>query len=135
MKKLLVSNKIYIKKSAIPSAGRGVFAKSDIKKGKIIESCPIIEIPKGDAANLKTSTLVTYFFYFGKNRQRAALALGFGSIYNHSKKPNASFKIKAEDMLIDFIALENIKKGQEITFDYYGSGNKKSRKNPLWFEE
>lgn len=130
MKKLSTSDKVYIGKSKILNAGRGVFARCNIKKGETIESCPIIEVPKNDVSNLKESILVTYFFYFGKNKQRLAIALGFGSIYNHSYKPNTTYKIKPKEKTIDFIALDDIKKDCEITFNYKGSLKKRS----LWFE-
>jgi len=132
--KLLASDKIYISKSRIPNADRGVFARRDIKKGEIIERCPIIEVSKNDTSNLKESVLVTYFFYFGKNKERIAVALGFGSIYNHSYKPNAIYKIKQKEKVIDFIALDDIKKNDEITFNYYNSSKPRGNKNPLWFE-
>jgi SET domain-containing protein len=132
MKNILASDKVYINKSKILNASRGVFAKRDIKKYKIIERCPIIEVPKNDRSNLRESTLVTYFYYFGKNKEQLAIALGFGSIYNHSYKPNATFKIKHKDMIIDFVALKDIKKDDEITVNYNNRGNPK--KSPLWFE-
>lgn len=132
MKKLLASNKVYIGKSAIFNAGRGVFAKRDIKKGAIVEKCSIIEVPKHDVSNFKESILVTYFFYFGKNKERLAIALGFGSIYNHSYKPNATYKIKPREKTIEFSALKDIKKDTEITVNY-NYGNPKD-KSPLWFE-
>jgi SET domain-containing protein len=131
MKKLLASDKVYVSKSKILNAGRGVYAKCDIKKGEIIERCPIIEVSKHDTSNLKESILVTYFFYFGKNKERIAIALGFGSIYNHTDKPNVIYKIKPKEKVIDFIALTDIKKDEELTFNYY---NSKDKKNPLWFE-
>jgi len=131
MKNLLASDKIYIRQSEILNAGRGVYAKCDIGKNEIIEKCPIIEVPKHDMANLEESILVTYFFYFGKKRERLAVALGFGSIYNHSYKPNARHKIKLMDKSMNFIALNDIKKDEEITFNY--NNNPKNRR-PLWFE-
>ena len=131
MKKIFTSDKVYISKSGILNAGRGVYARRDIKKGEIIERCPIIEVPKHDVSNLRESILVTYFFYFGKNKERLIIALGFGSIYNHTYKPNARFEIKQKDMIIDFVALNDIKKDDEITIDYY---NGHPKKTPLWFE-
>jgi len=133
MKKLLPSDKVYIGQSKIINAGRGVFARRDIKKGELIERCPIIEVPKHDMSKLKESILVTYFFYFGKKKERLALALGFGSLYNHTDKPNSTYKIKPKELILDFIALDDIKKDNEITFDYSG-GKSKDKKNPLWFE-
>lgn len=132
MKKILASDKVYIRQSKIINAGRGVYAKFDIKKEEIIEKCPVIEIPEGDVSNLKSSILVTYFYYFGKNKDRLMLALGFGSIYNHSYKPNAMYRLNHEEFTIDFIALSDIKKDDEITVNYKGKDIKNS--NPLWFE-
>lgn len=132
MKNIVSSNKIYIKRSKILNAGRGIYALSNIKKGEVIERCPIIEVPKHDMANLNESILVTYFFYFGKKKQRLLIALGFGSIYNHSHKPNAIYEIKLTENTINFIALNDIKKDEEITFNYtYGNPKNNS---PLWFE-
>jgi len=132
MKKLFPSNSVYIAKSKIPKAGRGVFASRNIKKNEIIEKCPILEVPKSDRSNLAESILVTYFFFFGKKKERMALALGFGSVYNHSYKPNATFKIRAKNEIIEFVALKEIRKDTEVTFNYY-HGTPKG-KSPLWFE-
>ena len=111
-----------------------ILSVDSIKKDEIIERCPVIEVPKYDTSNLRESILVTYFFYFGRNKERSAIALGFGSIYNHTYKPNARFKTKQKDMIIDFIALNDIKKDDEITFNYYNRSKPKDKKSPLWFE-
>ena len=47
-------------------AGRGVFARVVIKKGELIEKCPVIEIPQHDVAALSDSILLTYIYFFGK---------------------------------------------------------------------
>lgn len=129
--KILSSDKIYISQSEIPKAGRGVYAAVDIKKGEIIEKCPVIEIPEHDAAALRESILTTYIYYLGRNKNRLTVALGFGSIYNHTDKPNAIYQEKLKAQTIDFIALKKIKKDDEITVNY-SQGNQKD-KSPLWF--
>jgi uncharacterized protein len=121
---------IYIKDSAIPGGGRGVFAARTIKKGEIIESCPFIEISEIQF----DPVLVTYIFYFGKNLHHAALALGCGSLYNHSHFPNANFRIRPKEQMLVFTAITNISRNQEITFNYHHSRNPKLLKKPLWFE-
>lgn len=40
-----MGSKVYISKSRIPKAGRGVFAAVDIKKSEIIEICPAFVLP------------------------------------------------------------------------------------------
>ena len=57
-----------------------------------------------------------------------AIALGFGSIYNHSYEPNATYKKKSESKVIDFVAIKGIKKDEEITVNYnYGNPEDKTR--------
>ena len=116
----------------MPDAGRGVFAKAGIKKGELIEKCPVIPIPEHDVAALSESILLTYFYFFGKKRERMVVALGFGSIYNHTDTPNATYKEHEKEQTIDFIALRDIQKDEEITVNYV---QEKNNKNPLWFVE
>jgi len=132
MQKLTPSNKVYIAKSKIKNAGRGVFARMDISKGEIIEKCPVIEIAQKDTALLVESALTSYFYFLGKRKEKTVLALGFGSIYNHSKTPNADYTKILVGSIMSFVALRNIKKDEEITVNY----NPKPAKNklPLWFE-
>ena len=132
MKKLFASEKIYVGKSKISNAGRGVFANRSIKSGEIIEECPVILVSEHDMANLNESILVTYFFYFGKNNNNLLVALGFGSIYNHSHNPNAAYVINSAEDTMEFTALSDIKKDDEITISY-SAANKKDR-TLLWFE-
>ena len=67
-----------------------------------------------------------------KNNHKAAICLGFGSIYNHSYNPNATYKKQINDLFIDFIALNDIKKDQEITVNYnYGNPDDKTT---LWIK-
>lgn len=132
MTKLTTSHKIYTDISKIPNSGRGVFAKCDIKKGELIERCPVIELPQEDAANLTDSIIITYVYHLGKNKERALFPLGFGALYNHNYTPNAEYKGVLKEGFINFIAIKDIKKDEEITVNY-NTGDKKGQ-NPLWFE-
>lgn len=126
MNEIQSSNKLYIAESTIKNADRGVFTKELIAKGEIIENCPIIEVTLQDPANNDEGTLVDYFFYFGEG---LAIALGFGSLYNHSYAPNATYKTNVKEKKIDFIAIENINPGDEITVNY-NFGNPKDTTTP-----
>ncbi len=132
MSKIVTSDKIYVDISRIPNSGRGVFARVDVKKGEIIESCPVIEVPSGDVANLSESVLNTYFYYLGKDKERVLITLGFGAIYNHTYTPNATYRGVLKEGLINFIAITDIKKDEEITVNYNSEDS--GSKNPLWFE-
>lgn len=132
MKKILSSGKVYVADSQIPNGGRGVFAAGNIKKGELIETCPVIKISEEDPSNTPDGILITYFYYLGKKKQGQFLALGFGSIYNHTRNPNAQYKINQKEEIIDFTALCDIKKDSEITVNYNYANPKD--KNPMWFE-
>ena len=132
MNSVISSDKLYIAHSTIPNSGRGVFAKVAIKKGEVIERCPVIAIPEHDAEHVNHSILATYIYYLGKTKERLFLALGYGSLYNHTYEPNARYKEHAAEEIIEFIALRDIKPQEEITVNY----NQHEQKNgkPLWFE-
>lgn len=124
----MISTKNYISKSLIPKAGRGVFAITNIKKGEIIESCPVYILPKKDYPIVKKTSLREYYFMWGKTT--AAICFGFGSLYNHSYKPNATYIKKIKEQIIEFIAITDIQKDEEITVNYnYGNSDDKSK---LW---
>ncbi|HEU5187429.1 MAG TPA: SET domain-containing protein-lysine N-methyltransferase [Candidatus Saccharimonadales bacterium] len=127
MEKLGQNKKIYVGASEIPSAERGVFSAGVILSGEIIERCPVIEVSLDDPSNDDKGILVNYYFYFGKG---LALALGFGSIYNHSYDPNATYMPKPDEGVIEFKAIRDIAAGEEITTNYnFGNPNDKSQPN------
>lgn len=122
---LTAPTKIRIAASSVAGAGRGVFATAPIAAGECIEQCPVIalENPR-DRARLRKTGLVNYYFLWGPKRNRAALCLGWGSIYNHSFTPNAQFKKCIDDRRMDFIALRDIAPGEEIFVNYNGDPTK-----------
>jgi uncharacterized protein len=125
-----LSKKIYLSESRIDGAGRGIFASEDIKKDEIIEICPVI-LMKGEGPNLRKSELYNYYFLWDKQPD-AAIALGFGSLYNHSYTPNATYKKALRDKNLEIVAIKDIKKDKEITINYnYGDPNDMS---PLWIK-
>ncbi len=116
VKKIEPSDKIFLDQSTIPGAGRGVFAKRALTKGEVIEVCPVIEIPLTDSSNDdQNGSLTNYFFYFGNG---LAVVLGFGSIYNNSYTPNATYIKKPSDGVVEFQATEDIEAGINIIVNY-----------------
>ena len=110
----LYMNKTIIRKSKIKNAGRGVFAICNIKKNEIIEKCQLIEISKQEINHL-IPTILGHYHYEHKNKY--AIALGNGSLYNCNRlNPNAD-AIDYKNFII-LKALKDIKKNEQITFDY-----------------
>lgn len=126
------SAKIYSTESRIPGAGRGVFAARDIKKDELIEEAPVVVLPKKETALLAKSELYNYYFLWGEEKQDIGIGLGFASLYNHSYTPNATYKKLLQEKLLQYVALRDIAKDEEITVNYnYGNPHDHS---PLWIK-
>ncbi|WP_144565176.1 SET domain-containing protein [Neobacillus bataviensis] len=111
--------------------GRGIFATRNISKGELIHVAPVIISPSNEYKNLKKTIFVEYVFWWGENLEECALALGYGSLFNHSYTPNALYKLNLNQKTIDFYAHTDIKEGEEIMINYNGDpGNDK----PVWFD-
>jgi len=131
MIKKRVLSKLNIGNSKIPKAGRGIFASKKIKKGELIENCPVLVLPKKDYPLVKKTILRDYYFMWGKIT--CAMCLGYGSLFNHSYQPNATYRKEIKNKSIKFMAIKNIKKGGEITVNY-NYGNPRNKKK-LWIKE
>jgi SET domain-containing protein len=109
------SNRWLIIKTKIlkdPVKGRGVYADEDIKKSSLIEECHLLLIDYDEISE----GLEGYVYEFSK--RKAAVALGNGSLYNHSSQPNAAFYFNYSKKILYIEALKDIKWGEEITISY-----------------
>jgi len=130
MNKIFPSQKVHLSASKIAKAGRGVFATKSIRKNEAIEECPVLVLLKKDYPIAKKTELRNYYFMWGKST--SAICFGYGSFYNHSYHPNATYKKKISEKVINFIAIKDIKKGEEITVNYnYGEPDSKKT---LWIK-
>ena len=118
--------KIKIKESK--KYGRGVFATDNIIFGEVIEISDLIILSKLEAEHIDKTSLYNYYFSWNED---IAIALGYGSLYNHSYQPNAVYIKKISERCLEFVALKDIKKGEEIFVNYNENPNDKSE---LWFE-
>src|SRR5262245_21262019 len=110
------SELVYIKR--VKGKGRGVFARRDIPKGTVIETAPVLLVPVDTVAGgLANPNLARYFFMW--NDKCLAMALGYGSLYNHSYHPNARYEDGHGKTLI-FRAIRRIEAGAEIIINYNG---------------
>jgi SET domain-containing protein len=109
--------------------GRGVFCVHPLSVGDIIEICPVIVLPASEIDLLSHSVLYEYYFLWGEQRDHCAIALGFGSLYNHSTEPNAEFTPDYGDDTLIYTALKDIPAGEEITVDYQAGASVRA----LWF--
>ncbi len=102
---------LIIKKSKI--SGKGIFTKKQIKKGEHI--CTL----KGEIISLKEDIerinkgVIEHSHSLQIDKETYIDLDLFSKTFNHSCSPNSFIKRKNE-----LIAIRNIKKGEEITYDY-----------------
>ena len=79
--------------------GRGVVAERRIEPGELVERSPVLVIPHADRAAVDRTVVFTYVFMWEhgtveedlyKHEGRAAIALGFTSLLNHSHAGTAA---------------------------------------------
>lgn len=124
---LTASSLIEVKRA--PGKGRGVFARQFIAAGTVFERVPLLVIPAREIPDDPNASLLwSYIFEYG--RGTVALALGFGSLYNHSYEPNARYD-DAGMQIKEFTALRDIHAGEEITINYNGA---EDVRDPVYFD-
>ena len=101
-----------------PGRGRGVFAARGFAPGETIEVCPVIALSEADARALDNTGLFDYYFGWGEQGRAAAIALGYGSLYNHSNEPNAMHRKCAAGGTLSIVATKPIAAGDEIWISY-----------------
>ena len=102
----------------IPKKGRCVFAEKDYKKDDTIEICEYIVVPQDQIAVLKKTVLNDYRFWKNGEEWDAMILLWNGSLYNHSITPNME-ALQDDDERMWFVALRDIEKWEELTFNYW----------------
>ncbi|HFA51273.1 MAG TPA: SET domain-containing protein-lysine N-methyltransferase [Bacteroidetes bacterium] len=112
--------------------GRGVFTGEDIEEGALIEICPVIVLPEKELPIIHGTFLHDYYFLWGDEQKQCAIALGYGSLYNHSYQPNAKYLLDYEHRTIDFYCLKKIEAGEEILVNYNGEAHLQGK---VWFDK
>ena len=112
--------------------GRGVFAARNFLKGETVETSPVIVLH--DDLETIPESLQSVLYDWGwlcgrEGDMEYALALGTGSLFNHSAEPALSFEADDKKLSLFFKATRNILEGEELTINY-GEGD---TENEGWF--
>lgn len=116
---------------------RGMFASRNIKKGETVERCPLILIPyKSAKERLSRHPLgnkIDSYYYEWDNKQWC-LPLGYAMLYNHSHTPSMQYNFDYRNTLLNYVAIRDIQKDEELTVNYNGDPKDKT---PIdeWFTE
>ncbi|MGH3779757.1 MAG: SET domain-containing protein-lysine N-methyltransferase, partial [Pseudonocardiaceae bacterium] len=85
-----------------------------------------VVVPAAERHLLDGTHLFNYYFCW--EAETAAIALGYGSLYNNSSSPRARYYKVFDADIVEFVSVCDIEPGCEITVDYTDE-----RKNELWF--
>ena len=127
---------VYVAKVSKTGDALGVFSSVSLEAGDLVEICPVILYTGSPKFRDRTSHLLAFYEFEnrlqkeGKSEHTTIFCLGYGGLYNHSDTPNASLakEIRQKKDLgiydidttraVAFVALLDIKAGDEITIDY-----------------
>jgi hypothetical protein len=114
--KISIKNKhLYIKKSNIEVAGLGVFTNKDLNTDDIIEVAPVLRVQTKYLFQ-ENNILNDYIFRDPYDENYKIVALGFGSMYNHSDSPNMKYFYQSNKMI--YQAIKPISTGEELYISY-----------------
>jgi SET domain-containing protein len=119
--------RLYIKD--VPGKGKGVFSMDPLANGDLIECCPTIKLTPEESVPVEKTVLEKWLFV--RKTGGLSVALGFGSLYNHSFKPNAQYIWNEDETIINIVAVKDIPPHTEIVFNYHWDPNDMT---PIWFE-
>jgi len=115
--------------------GKGAFAKKDIKKDTVIDIANVVLIPNKDYRKIKKTYLYNYCYIWEdpklKPAFKNAITLSVSQFINHSYNPNLRYLYDYKNKAIEYTAIQDIKKGEELTVNYNGLVDDTS---PLWFK-
>lgn len=106
-----MSTNVRVKKNKY---GRGVYAARNFRKGEKIETSPVVVVKDADIRD--RDRLSHYAFEW--SRGCSAIALGMGSLFNHSEDPNAYWEVSKKGHTLRFFAQRAIRSGEEICTNY-----------------
>ena len=102
--------------------GRGVFAARDLRRGEVIERSPTLAFSASEWSDHAAHTaLREYCFHHPSAEPLHLLCLGVGSLFNHSRKPNTTWRVDPDDNSITFRvshAVPRIRAGTELVTCY-----------------
>jgi SET domain-containing protein len=117
------SLKIEVRKSSIH--GYGVFAKEDITEGELIEQVKLLRLAW--RANYTNDPVLRDYIWGDKSCKckdcemhgfPQYIALGFGSLYNHSVTPNTTQQLDFATEIMTIKAGRRIEKDEELFVNY-----------------
>jgi SET domain-containing protein len=106
--------------------GRGLFATHDIPPRTLLHVAPCLKIERPEYQDYMKHTILEHYL-FNTSSGCKMLALGDGSLFNHSRQPSVDYRVDGKDEVIRYSSGHApIQKGEELCI-YYGAN--------LWFDD
>lgn len=115
--------------------GKGVFACKAFRCGEVVEVAPVLVL-KCDFDDLP-ELLKTYVFDWATLAGvpgSHAVALGFGSMYNHDNPATLCYQADVRAGAMRYVAARDIAAGEELTINYNAEGGVHECDDDNWFE-
>ncbi len=111
--------------------GRGVFTNETIATQTLVEESSVIVMDGRERKLLDQTLLHDYIFEWGEDKSQCCIALGYGSIYNHSYQSNCEYEMDYEKQMIRIISTQQIEAGKELFINYNGDWDDTTS---VWFD-
>lgn len=114
--------------------GRGVFTTRAHGAGEVVETAVafVFSLRSAHLPDLLRKCIFSWEVLAEQPGTRA-LALGFGSLYNHANPANMRYEADAEHELLRFIAVRDIAADEELTINYNAVGGAAEWADDNWF--
>lgn len=130
----LLPPSVYIQDTGT-AKGRGVFAARAFACGEVVEVCPVLVIHRPiSLLPEEIKTRVFSWSVLAKVPNTQAIALGYGSMYNHDNPANMRYEADSQNSLLRFIAVCDINEGEELTVNYNAIGGGAQWHDDNWFD-
>jgi tetratricopeptide (TPR) repeat protein len=114
--------------------GRGVFAMQDFAEGELVESCPVLILQEPfESLPAAVKTVAFNWGVLCGVGSAHALALGYGSLYNHANPATLRYVPDPENLALAMFATRDVKAGEELTINYNAPSGLESVDDSLWF--
>lgn len=104
----------------VPGKGRGVRAGRTFSRGEVVDSAPVVVLSAREWELVEQTRLGHFAFDWDEAKGSVAIALGQGSLFNHSYTPNVASDKDMRGRRIVFSAARDIAPGEELTINYNG---------------
>mgnify|MGYP002777242393 CR=1 FL=1 len=111
--------------------GRGVFSKTGLKAGTVLEVAPVIVMSSKERLHIDQTVLHDYIFEWGERSLQCAMALGWVPLFNHKVGSNCAYEMDFKKAIIRVLTVVDVKADEELFINYNGDPDSTKK---VWFK-